>query len=189
MSIADKRETPRRLKVDLADLALAMTDGSFELHHYLDLATGEVVTVSDETRRDLERLYEEVDGEDDAAVAAAIARLDRPAWMIDALREAHAVEAGFGTRFVAVPRIESREAYGVMEDFIETVGEERLQSQLWRAIDGRGAFRRFKDVLADHPAEEERWFRFEQERERQWAVDWLRAEGIEPVVAERGSEG
>jgi hypothetical protein len=34
--------------------------------------------------------------------------------------------------------------------------------------------------LLDHPAEEERWFRFRDERER--AISWLREERIEPIV-------
>jgi hypothetical protein len=36
----------------------------------------------------------------------------------------------------------------------------------YRDISGRGAFRRFKDVLARWPDELERWYRVSNERER-----------------------
>ncbi len=67
-----------------------------------------------------------------------------------------------------------------MEAFIETVTDEHLAELLAVAIDGRGAFRRFKGVLARYPQERERWFRFKDERLRQRALDWLARHGIEP---------
>jgi len=45
-----------------------------------------------------------------------------------------------------------------MEAFIATMRNRRLQERLERAISGRGAFRYFKDVLLDYPAERECWF-------------------------------
>src|SRR5437868_15359808 len=64
-----------RLKCDLDDLAFACEDANTEAANYLDLETGEVIRVSDEIRRELERLYEELDGvedEDQSAFAAAL---------------------------------------------------------------------------------------------------------------------
>ena len=49
------------------------------------------------------------------------------------------------------------------------------------ALDGRGAFRRFKDVLADYPAERERWFGFRDECLRQAMDEWLADHDIEPT--------
>ncbi|MDP2935487.1 MAG: UPF0158 family protein, partial [Dehalococcoidia bacterium] len=84
-------------------------------------------------------------------------------------------------RFITVPKTESHEAYGDMEEFIVTVKDRILQGLLEVAIDGRGAFRRFKDVLARYPNEEQRWFRFRDERGRQRILEWLEEEGIEAV--------
>jgi len=81
-----------------------------------------------------------------------------------------------------VPRAESHEDYQDMGDFIATIRDERLQDRLWDAIRGRGAFRRFKDVLAYHPYERERWFEFKDDRVRQRVLDWLESEGIEPII-------
>ena len=88
---------------------------------------------------------------------------------------------GLGTRFLPLPGADSRAGYEDMEAFIETVASLRLQERLWGAIRGRGAFRRFKDVLAGQPAERERWFAFRDGRVRQRALAWLAEEGIEPV--------
>jgi hypothetical protein len=67
-----------------------------------------------------------------------------------------------------------------MEAFIATVHDRRLQERLERAISGRGAFRYFKDVLLDYPAERERWFQFKRERLHLRILDWLEAYGITP---------
>jgi len=50
------------------------------------------------------------------------------------------------------------------------------------ALDGRGAFRRFKAVLSDYPVERERWFAFRQERLDQEIKEWLAENDIEPTT-------
>lgn len=50
----------RKLKVDLSELELIFDVASWETNHYLDLQTGQVVMIMDETRSELERLYEEI---------------------------------------------------------------------------------------------------------------------------------
>ncbi len=57
-----------------------------------------------------------------------------------------------------------------------------LQERLQVAIQGRGAFRRFKDVRSSHPQERDRWFRFHDQRLQQRVLDWLDEEGIAPSV-------
>ncbi len=96
------------------------------------------------------------------------------------LREAAAVEHGLGTRFLRLPDSDSRENHREMAAFIETISDPRLADRLWAAIRGRGVFRRFKAVLADYPAEVERWFAFKAARTRERVVAWLAEEGIEP---------
>jgi hypothetical protein len=146
-----------------------------------------VIYISAEIRRELEAIYEEMPEEavDGAAYRSAFAaapeRRGLSAWMHEALREADAMERGFGTRFIAVRAADSRAGYEDMQAFIETVARPWLQERLWAAIRGRGAFRRFKDVLADSPAERERWFAFKDRRMRERALAWLADEGIAPI--------
>jgi predicted nucleotidyltransferase len=87
---------------------------------------------------------------------------------------------------VIVEPIGSSEAYADMEEFIETIGEDRSRDLLERAIAGRGAFRRFKDTLFEFPELREAWFRFHDTRMRRRAIAWLRdREVISATEAER----
>jgi hypothetical protein len=174
----------RRLRLDLEDLALAFETNMPEAGQYLDLDTGEVVLVQDDIGREVERVYQEIDGDDSAALAAELQRRGVPQDERDELLQADLVEVGFGTRFIRIPHVESHDAYEDMESFIETVQDARLQDRLWNAIRGKGAFRRFKDTLYDYPGERERWFTFTNAQMRRRVLDWLRDEGIEPILDE-----
>ena len=48
----------RLLKIDLSELELVFDSGSEMISYYLDLETGEVISVSDEERGSLESIYE-----------------------------------------------------------------------------------------------------------------------------------
>jgi hypothetical protein len=85
------------------------------------------------------------------------------------------------TGYLRVDPVSSREQYRWMERFIATVTEPDLRARLVAAIDGKGAFRRFKDVLMAFPTERERWFEFRTERLRSCMEQWLEAHSIEAV--------
>ena len=82
-------------------------------------------------------------------------------------------------RFLAIEPEDPQEGYGDMQAFIGTVAESQFRELLEVAIAGKGAFSRFKDVLARVPDERERWFVFQQERVFGRIRDWLAANGIE----------
>ena len=64
--------------------------------------------------------------------------------------------------------------YQDMADFAEAVTDERAGRRLARAIQGRGAFRRFKDELhQEHPHLLPAWHAFHEARARRRAVRWL----------------
>ena len=147
-----KDEQPRHtVQVDLEELRSAMEDASFEHRYFLDTETGEVILVSE--------LF------DDDEAREQLTRID----------EAEP------SRYLQVPRADPHEGYGDMQDFIATVRDERLQELLEVAIQGRGAFRRFKEVLARHPTEQQRWFDFQAARPDGRAREWLAEEGCEPA--------
>jgi hypothetical protein len=84
-------------------------------------------------------------------------------------------------RYLRIDPVSSREQYRWMERFIATVEDEELRRRLNIAIDGKGAFRRFKDALMSHPVDRERWFAFRSERLRSCMESWLTAHGINAV--------
>src|ERR1700759_1624798 len=87
-----------------------------------------------------------------------------------------------GTTYMRIEPVSSREQYRWMERFIPMVEEGDLRNQLTAAIDGKGAFRRFKDVLMSFGTERERWFAFRSERLRVFMEAWLSAHGLAPVA-------
>ena len=76
----------------------------------------------------------------------------------------------------------SRAGYRDMEIFIDSLDDDRVADRLARAIQGRGAFRRFKDVLADSPDLLDRWYGFSDDRHRGRARAWLAGEGYVPTL-------
>ena len=81
----------------------------------------------------------------------------------------------------------SRPGYADMEEFIALIEDGLLADRLERAIQGSGAFRRFKDVLRSDPVLLQRWYGFSEERQRGRARSWLAAEGYAPVPRAGGS--
>jgi hypothetical protein len=83
--------------------------------------------------------------------------------------------------YLRVEPVSSREQYRWMERFIQAVETEELKAKLAAAIDGKGAFRRFKDVLMSYNAEREGWFAFRSERLRVFMEAWLAAHQVVAV--------
>ncbi len=81
-----------------------------------------------------------------------------------------------------VPTIDTREAYHVMERFAETVHDVEISELLDVALEGKGAFRRFKDVVHRWPDVANAWHEFHDEAMLAMAVEWLESAGIEAVI-------
>ena len=84
--------------------------------------------------------------------------------------------------YVRVEPASSREQYRWMERFVASVSEEPLQRRLMISIDGKGAFRRFKDVLLAYPVERERWFSYRSNLLHWHIQNWLANHGIEDLA-------
>ncbi|MBV9023357.1 MAG: hypothetical protein JO362_06090 [Streptomycetaceae bacterium] len=91
-----------------------------------------------------------------------------------------AEEADDPERWLYVPALGSRAGYRDMELFIDGLGNADLADRLRIAISGRGAFRRFKDVLARDEHAWRQYHQFSDERQRGRARAWLAEEGYCP---------
>lgn len=83
--------------------------------------------------------------------------------------------------YLRVDPVSSREQYRWMERFIPMVDNLELRGRLNQAIDGKGAFRRFKDALMAHAEDRERWFVYRSERLRTFMDAWLAAHNLRAV--------
>lgn len=96
-------------------------------------------------------------------------------------------------RFPSIPRIETREQFLWMSDFAASLdaSEDDVRARLSNALSGRGAFGRFRAVLAEYRDLESRWFSERAEHFAAAAESWLRSldvevEAVRPKTPERG---
>lgn len=81
-------------------------------------------------------------------------------------------------RFTFIETLESRLGWEEMRDFAGRVEDRRLRDLLEVALAGKGAYGRFKAVLADHPEERARWFAEHDQHMEVQARAWLDRQGI-----------
>ena len=149
---------PRGVPVNWNDLETALTTNPGEWTCYLDVRSGGVQMVP------VDRLGDDEDGpsEDEIDVGLVAGHL------------------------IQVEPLGSRVEYAWMAEFAATVADARLRDRLEIALDGRGAFRRFKNALLNSPSERERWFAFRDERLRAAAREWLADHHVEPPTPGQG---
>jgi hypothetical protein len=140
----------RVVPVNWTDLETAFERNAPDTESFLDLRSGEVVTVAQGA--------------------------------IDYAETRSKVQSG-GDAFVRIEPAASREQYKWMERFVAGVTDEALRERLVIAIDGKGAFRRFKDVLLNYPTERERWFSYRGDLLHWHMQKWLEKELLEPKEA------
>lgn len=74
--------------------------------------------------------------------------------------------------------------YQDMADFAEGLSDEAAGRRLARAVQGRGAFRRFKNQLYEHlPELISPWHALREVRAQRRAVEWLSAQGLIDINA------
>lgn len=139
------RVDPSAPNPDWSALETAFEHNAPETHSYLDLETGEVVTIVDSRPEDDEKRGQ--------------------------IRRSM-------NRYVHLDPASSREQYRWMERFVASVEDDSLRERLVLAIDGKGAFRRFKDVLLSYPVERDRWFSYRANLLHIYINGWLRMKDI-----------
>jgi hypothetical protein len=94
--------------------------------------------------------------------------------LADEVDERHPEERGL----IPIEPEPSGAAWQDMADYTARVPDPQVRRRLERAIEGRGAFRRFKDELLEYPQLREAWFAFADTRMERRAVRWLADEGL-----------
>jgi hypothetical protein len=68
-----------------------------------------------------------------------------------------------------------------VQEFIETISDAEVREELFGAIQGRGAFRRFKDVIREHDVEKQ-WYEFKEKKLKKLVIKWC--EGNDLAIEE-----
>ena len=163
----DSEGNRKKLNVDLSELVFAMEMGdNMERSGYLDTETGRIIDMPDDI----------MCGVEEGRTVSLVVD-----WDEELAEVAQKILSDEANRFLLIPRRESHEGYEVMVSFAGTVVDPKIDEKLKIALDGKGAFRRFRNVLDQHPNELERWYKFKDDYMKDEAVQWLLDNGIEPV--------
>jgi hypothetical protein len=146
----------RRVPIDWDDLEMALTWRMDEVQSFLDIRTGRVRQCRLERFGEEPEDYEMSEEEADAELA-----------------DGH---------LVRVEPFASSVEWDWMAEFAGSVSDRHLRDHLEEALQGRGAFRRFKAALERHPPERQRWFQFHDLRVREAMLAWLADNDIEPAT-------
>lgn len=176
----------KKLKVNFDEIHKAMEDVVRDTFDYfLDTETGEVIAFSEEILKGIKsKLYDDAEEYEEDEEFEYIEFDEEPelqGWMLDEVELALEILLDESDRYVRIPERNSNEAYRSMAEFIEKVENPLLKNELTESLDGRGAFRKFKDALVHHPKERKRWHGYNAKTMKRQIAEWLRSIDVEPV--------
>lgn len=156
----------RKIHVNFENMSLAIEDPS-SCTSYFDIETGEII-----------RLSEKIN-ESTCFDASNISHLPAPEKSI-ALKAQKILGDETG-RYVYIPKIDTCEEYEFMCDFTDTITDDNLRLRLLDALDGKDASSGFKKIVQASPQLENSWNDFKEKQMRQYIIDFLSENGLEPV--------
>jgi hypothetical protein len=175
----------KKVKVNFDEIQKAMEDVLRDTFDYfIDLETGEVTAFSEEILLEVKsRLYESDSDEigEDVEYMEFDEEPDIPDWMADEMELVLEILLDENGRYIRIPERESHRAYHSMAGFTESIDDPVLKEELSTVLNGRGAFRRFKDILLAYPKERKRWHGYNAKAVKLEIAEWLRSVGIEPI--------
>jgi hypothetical protein len=148
----------------LSELIMALDMPTEEFRTYFDRKTGTLVSVESIMLSSLE------DGEEENPD-------DFSDWQKEEYETAREIVADDSGRFIPPPDKYEFHEYRVMEEFIRSIEDKKAANQLWRAIDGRGAFRYFKDTL-HRLGIQQLWYDYLEEAQREFVIEWAEENGV-----------
>jgi len=166
-----------KLKINQSDLETAFELGTNDATAYLDSEKGAVLIIEETTVAWIEDLVTDQETLDDVHEML----MDNPELSpTDRAQLLEAAQVDWDTvhRYRQIPQQDSHAGYGDMADFIASLEDDRAREVLAVAIQGSGAFRRFKDALARNPDLEASWYTFRDARTLERLLEWLEEEEI-----------
>jgi hypothetical protein len=104
--------------------------------------------------------------------------LELPEWQRESVELAEKIMYSTADDFIRLPEKHEINEYRIMEHFIMTLELGKVRDDLWNAIEGRGAFRRFKNQVAYHNIDQE-WYNYRDEAFKKFAREWCDSCNIE----------
>jgi len=131
---------------------------------FINTRTGEVISVSEDDLRD---------AEDEKPIN------NLHDWQIVNLEIANEIVENFEDYKELPTKYEINE-YEIIEDFCLTIHDEKIQRMLLISIGGKGAFRRFKDMIKELEVEMD-WYKYRDNRYKELAIGWCQNNKVEYI--------
>jgi len=178
-------------RINFDEVQKAMEDIEREAFDYfLDTQTGEVVILSEEILARAEAILTQ-DWDDDMADYDAVEFDDEvrvPDWAEDEVELALDIFLDHQERYERIPERGSDFVFTAMKEFVGSLAVSGFRSSLAEALEGKGVFRRFKDLLEDHPKERKQWYGYSAKMARKEITEWLESIGMTTDLSDRLSE-
>jgi len=140
--------------VDLGEIIQGMEFQSDEMRSFLNLKTGEVVSITDEEFRA---------AEEDKPLEKF------PDWQRESIVIAQEIlEEDY---YISLPSQFDIHEYSIMESFCLSIDDDNLQDIMYNSLKGSGAFRRFKNNIHRYHIEET-WYNYRDEAIKKIAIEW-----------------
>lgn len=152
-------------KVKLSSVLEQLDSPSEEFRAFFNCSTGEVVVVSND------QLSRAEDGEED---------VDSDWGDEGSFQEALAIIEDEDEIYVELPDQYEIDEYSFMEEFCFEIPEGPIRKTLLEAINGKGAFRRFKEAVREFEMED-RWYAFREQKLKEIALEWCEENQIQCI--------
>ncbi len=90
------------------------------------------------------------------------------------------IQRAIGREWRRLPSKSLQETFEEMEDFVEGLADPAVRRPLFLTLEGKGAFRLFREFMLEHPTERALWTEFREERLRRRVERFV--ETIEPPM-------
>lgn len=169
------------MNIDFDEIQKAMEDTVRDAFDYfLDRETGEIIILSEDIIRKAQEVlaesYDDDIGDFEDVEVENVPVI--PGWMEDEIELALDIFIYEKDKYERIPERNPQYGYNTMKAFTETLEDETLKETLLELLDGKNAFRMFKDNLAPYPKERKLWYGFNAKTARNEIGEWLESIGL-----------
>jgi hypothetical protein len=147
-------------KVKLDDILEALEFSNEEVNYYYNKITSEIISI----------------GEEEVRIADADSIDHYPEWQREIIEAAIDIEENWDN-YISLPSRFDINEYDIMVEFCDSLDNDRKSDELLSALNGKGAFRRFKDA-AIRLNVENKWYNYRDAALRKIAMDWCKDNNI-----------
>lgn len=152
----------KKAAVKLDDLINEIEVQMDETFTYINTQTGEVIILSREEMRA---------AEDEESLE------NYPDWQRENIEQATKIIEDEDEIYLDFTLKNEYHEYVIVEEFIGTLSEAEIREELFGAIQGRGAFRRFKDAIREHGVET-KWYEFKEKKVKELVIEWCKEKDL-----------